>query len=71
MFNLMKEHDKKLNSLNKVKPRTKDNKNKRLEVIINNGNIYKELQYIYKSKYNKKIDSSSAKNKKKSLITNN
>ena len=41
MFNLMKEHDKKLNSLNKVKPRTKDNKNKRLEVIINNGNIYK------------------------------
>ena len=64
----MKEHDKKLNSLNKVKPRIKDNKNKRLEVIINNGNIYKELQYIYKSKYNKKIDSSSAKTKKKAWL---
>ena len=32
MYNLMKEHHKKLNSLINLKPRTKDNKNKRLGV---------------------------------------
>ena len=33
MFNLMKEHRKKLNSLINLKPRSRENKNKRLEVI--------------------------------------
>ena len=33
MFNLMKEHYKKLNSLINLKPRSRENKNKRLEVI--------------------------------------
>ena len=65
IFNLIKEHYKKLNSLINLKQRTIDNKNKRLEVIIHAGNIYNELYNIYKSKYNKKIDSLSAKNKKK------
>ena len=65
MFNLMKDHHQKLNSLINLKPRTRDNKNKRLEVIIHAGNIYNELYNIYRSKYNKKIDSLSAKNKKK------
>ena len=65
MFNLMKEHHKKLNSLINFKPQTIANKNKRLEVIINAGDIYNKLYNIYKSKYNKKIDSLSAKNKKK------
>ena len=65
MFSLMKEHHKKLNSLINFKPRTIANKNKRLEVIINAGGIYNKLYNIYKSKYNKKIDSLSAKNKKK------
>ena len=65
MFNLMKEHYKKLNSLINLKPRSRENKNKRLEVITHAGNIYNELYNIYRSKYNKKIDSLSAKNKKK------
>ena len=65
MFNLMKDHHKKLNSLINLKPPTRDNKNKRLEAIIHAGNIYNELYNIYRSKYNKKIDSLSAKNKKK------
>ena len=65
MFNLMKEHYKKLNSLINLKPRSRENKNKRLEVIIHAGNIYNELYNIYRSKYNKEIDSLSAKNKKK------
>ena len=65
MFNLMKEHHKKFNSLINLKPRTRVNKNKRLEVIIHARNIYSKLYDIYRSKYNKKIDSLSAKNKKK------
>ena len=55
-FNLMKEHHKKFNSLNNLKPRTKDNKLKRLEVLIYAGYIYNELYYIYKSKCNREID---------------
>ena len=39
MFNLMKEHYKKRNSLVNLKPRTRDDKNKRLKVIIHVGNI--------------------------------
>ena len=65
MFNLMKEHHKKLNSLIDLKPRSSENKNKRLEVIIHAGNIYSKLYYICRSKYNTKIDSFSAKNKKR------
>ena len=61
MFNLMKVH----NTLINLKPRTRYNKNKRLEVIIHAGDIYNKLYNIYRSKYKKKIDSSSAKNKKK------
>ena len=33
MFNLMKEHHKKFNDLINLKPRSRENKNKRLEVI--------------------------------------
>ena len=69
MFNLMKEHRKKLNGLIDLKPRSRENKNKRLEVIMSAGNIYSKLYDIYRSKYNKTIDSLSTK--KKSLITNN
>ena len=61
MFNLMKDHHKKLNSLINLKPRTGHNKNKRLKVIVHADNIYNEFYYIYKNKYNKKIDSLSAK----------
>ena len=64
MFNLMKDHHKKLNSLINLKPRSRENKNKRLEVIIYAGNIYGKLYDIYRSKYNKKTDSLSAKQKK-------
>ena len=64
MFNLMKDHHKKLGLIN-LKPRSRENKNKILEVSIRAGNIYNKLYNIYKSKYNKKIDSLSAKNKKK------
>ena len=65
MFNLMKGHQKKLNSLIDLKPRSRENKDKRLEVIVYAGDIYSRLYDIYRSKYNKEIGSLSAKNKKK------
>ena len=65
MFNLKKDHHKKLNSLINLKPRIRDNKNKRLEFIIHASDIYNKLYYIYKNKYDKEIDSLRAKNKKK------
>ena len=65
MFNLMKEYHKKFNSLNKLKPQKENNKKRKQEVLTNVGNIYNELYAIYKSKYNKKIYSLDARNKKK------
>ena len=64
MFDLMKEYHEKFNSLNNLKPQTKDNKKLKQEVLTDVGDIYNELYDIYKSKYNKKIDRLSAKNKK-------
>ena len=54
MFNLMKDHHKTLNSLIDLKPRSRDNKSKRLKVIIRAGDIYNKLYNIYRSKYYKK-----------------
>ena len=64
MFNLMKEHHKKFDSLINLKPRSNENKNKRFEVIVHVSNIYSKLYNIYRSKYYKKMDSLSAKDKK-------
>ena len=61
----MKEHYKKLNSLIDLKPWSRENKNKGLGVIIHAGNIYSKLYDVYRSKYNKEIDSLSAKIKKR------
>ena len=64
MFNLMKENHKKINDLINLKPRSNENKNKRFEVIVHVSNIYSKLYNIYRSKYYKKMDSLSAKDKK-------
>ena len=64
MFNLMKEHHQKINSLNKLKPQKENNEKRKQEVLTNVGDIYNELHNIYKSKYSKKIDKLSAKDKK-------
>ena len=64
MFNLMREYHKKFTSLKNLVPRTKNNKKLKQEVLINAGDIYNELYYIYKNKYNKKINSLDKKNRK-------
>ena len=61
----MKEHHQKFYSLNKFKPQKENNEKRKQEVLTNVGDIYNKLYDIYKSKYNKKIDKLTAKNKKK------
>ena len=63
MFNLMREHHKKFTSLNNLVPRTENNKELKQEVLINAGDIYNKLYYIYQNKYNKKINSLDTKNR--------
>ena len=65
MFNLMKEYNEKFNSLNNLKPQTKENEKLKQEVLTNVGNIYNELYDVFKSKYSKEIDKLNVKNKKK------
>ena len=50
MFNLMREYHKKFTSLNNLVPQTKHNKELKQEVLINAGDIYNKLYYIYQNK---------------------
>ena len=59
----MREHHKKFTSLNNLVPWTENNKELKQEVLTNAGDIYNELYYIYKNKYNKKINSLHTKNR--------
>ena len=63
MFNLMRKHHKKFIILKNLTPRTENNKNLKKEVLINAADPYNSLYYIYKIKYNKKINSWTIKNK--------
>ena len=65
MFNLMRKHHKKFISLKNLTPRTENNKKLKQEVLINAGGLYNSLYYIYKNKYNKKINSLDAENRTK------
>ena len=47
----MKEPHKKLNDLINLRPRSRENRGKRFEVIVHAGNIYNKLYNIYRSKY--------------------
>ena len=64
IFDIMKEYHEKFNKLNNLKTRTKDNEKRKQEVLTNVGGIYNRLYYIYKNKYNKKLNSLDAENKK-------
>ena len=63
MFNRMRMYHKKFTSLNNLTPRTENKEKLKQEVLNNAGDIYNELYYIYKNKYNKKINSLDAKNR--------
>ena len=63
MFNLMRKHHKNFISLKDLTPRTENNKKVKQEVLIKSGDLYNSLYYIYKNKYNKKLNSLSTKNR--------
>ena len=65
MFNLMRKHHKKFISLKNLTPQTENNKKLKQEVLINAGGICNSLYYIYKNKYNKKINSLDTENRTK------
>ena len=56
----MKDYHQKFNNLNNRITRTK----RKQEVLTSVGDFYNQLYCIYKSKYNKKIDTLMQKNKK-------
>ena len=64
LFNMMKEIHEKYNGLNSLKPRTRDNEKLKQEVLTNVSDIYNRFYYIYKDKYNEKINSLDTKNRK-------
>ena len=59
----MREYYKKYTSLNNLVPQTENNEKLKQEVLINAGDICNELHYIYKNKYNKKINSLDTKSR--------
>ena len=65
MFDIMTEYLEKFNELNNLKTRKKDKEKRKQKVLTNVSGIYNQLYYIYKNKYNKKINSLDAENKKK------
>ena len=64
MFSQMREYQQKFNKLDYLKTRTENNKRRKQRVLAYVSDIYNELYYIYKNKYNKKRDTLSAENKK-------
>ena len=65
IFTLMRQYHKKFTSLNNLVTQTENNKELKQEALINAGDLDNELYYIYKNKYNTKINSLNKKNKKK------
>ena len=65
MFNTMRMYHKKFTSLNNLTPRTKNKEKLKLKVLMNAGDIYNKLYYIYKNRYNKIINSLDTKNRTK------
>ena len=65
MYKKLNNFHKKFTRFKIVAPRTKDKRILKNRVLSNAGNLYNDLYYIYKDKYNEKIFCLDTKNKKK------
>ena len=65
MYSLMRKYHKRFTSLKNLVLRTENNKVLKQEVLINAGDIYNKLYYIYQNKYNKKTNRLDKKNRTK------
>ena len=64
MYKKLNDFFKKINKLKAVDPQTDKNKALMLNVLDNVGDLFNELYYIYKDKYNEEKDGLNTKNKK-------
>ena len=65
MYKKLNDFHKKFTRFKIVASRTKDKKSLKNKVLSNARNLYNDLYYIYKDKYNEKINGLDTKNKKK------
>ena len=65
MYKKRNDFHEKVTSFTNVAPRTKDKEILKNKVLSNAGNLYNYLYYIYKDKYNGKINSLDIYKKKK------
>ena len=70
MYKKLNDFHKKFTRFKIVVSRTKDKKILKNKVLSNAGNLYNDLYYIYKDKYNKEINSLNTENKKNSTTKN-
>ena len=71
MHKKLKDFHKKFTKLKNVIPQTEANKNLKEKVLDNVGDLFNELYYIYKDKYNEEKDGLTTKDRKKNLTIQN
>ena len=64
MYKKLNDFKKRFNKLKTVDPQTNENKVLKPKVLDNVGDLFNELYYIYKDKYNEEKDGLNTKNKK-------
>ena len=71
MYKKLNDFEKRFNELKTVDPQTNENKVLKPKVLDNVGDLFNELYYIYKDKYNEEKDGLNTKNKKNVFTTKN
>ena len=64
MYKRLNDFKKRINQLKAVDPQTNENKFLKPKVLDNVGDLFNDLYYIYKDKYNEEKDGLNTKNKK-------
>ena len=64
MYKKLNDFNKKINKLKAVDPQTDENKVLQPKVLDNVGDLFNELYYIYKDKYNEEREGLDTKNNK-------
>ena len=64
IFKKLNDFKKRFNKLKTVDPQTKENKVLKTKVLDNVGDLFNELYYVSKDKYNEEKDGLNTKNKK-------
>ena len=65
MYKKLNKFNDEIIGLNRINPRKRNRKKLKNEVLSNVRDLYNELYYIYKDKYNKEINNLDTKNRKK------